>query len=154
MFVVYTSTFPPLQLNIVAYDSAYPEKEATATVTIAVLRNQNGPTFIPSSTYEKTIVEGAPVGGEIITVKAQDLDENVRYLAIIISLNDGYRKMQFKMTETGILYFSDISNSLGHCHSCIYTGASLLCRMRFATALHQCQMVESSTSFWRRSQGS
>lgn len=62
---------------MVAYDSAYPEKQTTTSVTIRVLRNQNGPTFIPSSTYKASILEETPIGQEILTVQAQDLDANV-----------------------------------------------------------------------------
>ncbi len=66
------------QLNVVAYDSAYPEVRTTAEVMIGVTRNQNGPQFQPSATYEKVIVDSYAVGEIVLTVRATDGDSQVR----------------------------------------------------------------------------
>ena len=69
------------QLNILAYDSSYPNKKATATLVVSVRRNVNGPEFQPSSSYSKTIVESFVVGDNILQVKAVDKDVSVSYLS-------------------------------------------------------------------------
>ena len=66
-------------LNMVAYDNANPIMEAKATVRINVKRNQNGPVFQPSSTYEKTLAESFEVGEVVLKIKAVDQDTNVSW---------------------------------------------------------------------------
>ncbi len=63
---------------MVAYDSAYPEVRTTAEVMIGVTRNQNGPQFQPSATYEKVIVDSYAVGEIILTLRATDGDSQVK----------------------------------------------------------------------------
>lgn len=72
-----------LQLEVIAYDSAYPSNRATTDVTIFVLRNVNGPIFIPSATYQQSVQEDIPIGTSILTVSAQDRDAGVRIFQTI-----------------------------------------------------------------------
>ncbi len=62
---------------MVAYDSAYPSNQATSDVTIVVLRNINGPIFLPSATYETSVSEDVDIGTTVITLTTQDRDEGV-----------------------------------------------------------------------------
>ncbi|GFN78435.1 protocadherin fat 4, partial [Plakobranchus ocellatus] len=62
-------------LRVIAYDSAYASNRATADVTIRVLRNVNGPIFVPSATYEVTVSETTSIGTGLLTVLAQDRDD-------------------------------------------------------------------------------
>lgn len=66
------------QLTVVAFDNAYANNRATADVTIEVIRNENGPIFTPSATYEVTVSEEAALGSLIEVVTAIDRDEGVR----------------------------------------------------------------------------
>ncbi len=59
---------------MVAYDSIYPENEATATVTVSVTRNPNAPSF-RSDNYQATIDEKFGLGSSVLEVLADDLDE-------------------------------------------------------------------------------
>ncbi|XP_035826838.1 protocadherin Fat 4-like [Aplysia californica] len=61
-------------LRLVAYDNAYAANRATSDVTIIVLRNVNGPIFVPSATYETTVNENIDIGARVISVSAQDRD--------------------------------------------------------------------------------
>ncbi|XP_041364043.1 protocadherin Fat 4-like [Gigantopelta aegis] len=61
-------------LKIVAYDDAYPYTQATSDVTVTVIRNENGPVFIPSATYERTISEDVIIGTSVVSVSAIDRD--------------------------------------------------------------------------------
>ena len=65
-----------LQLRLIAYDSAYPTNRATADVFISVTRDEFGPVFQPSATYQITIPESTAIGNNIITVLAVDQDAN------------------------------------------------------------------------------
>ncbi len=69
--------FHPRQLTITAYDSANPLNTVSTRVVVTVQRNQNGPVFQPSSTYQMVLVESFEVGEIVLTVSAQDQDENV-----------------------------------------------------------------------------
>lgn len=51
-----------------------------ASINVKVLHNQNGPTFIPSSTYKQTLLEDALIGQTVLQVTAQDLDSTVSHL--------------------------------------------------------------------------
>lgn len=62
------------QLKLIAYDSVYPNQQATSTVIVRVTRNDNGPVFKPAATYEKTVVGTFGVGEVILTVSAEDKD--------------------------------------------------------------------------------
>ena len=66
------------QLQVIAYDNAYPSNRATSEVAINVQRNVNGPVFTPTSTYEKTVSENVPIGTSLLTVSAEDRDFGVR----------------------------------------------------------------------------
>ena len=77
--VINPLTTDPLQatsytLRVVAYDNAYPTNRATSDVTILVLRNVNGPIFVPSATYQTTVNEEVDIGTNIINVAAEDRD--------------------------------------------------------------------------------
>lgn len=65
-----------LQVTMVAFDTVYPNNRATATATISVNRNPNGPTFNPQ-VYKRQIDEDTSLGALIVDVNATDLD-NVR----------------------------------------------------------------------------
>ena len=62
-----------LQLRVRAYDTAYPSETATATVNIAVSRNENAPIF-GQNPYRVTINETVGVGTCILDVDAVDAD--------------------------------------------------------------------------------
>ena len=76
---IHVSTF---QLNVEAYDSAYPDARAEAQIFINVSRNVNGPQFQPSATYEKVIVDSFGVGEEVLTVRATDGDSTVSIIIL------------------------------------------------------------------------
>ena len=63
------------------YDSAYPNAQDTADVVISVIRDEQGPIFQPSATYQITIPETTPIGNEVLTVNAIDPD-GVSYLTL------------------------------------------------------------------------
>ena len=63
-----------LQLRLIVYDSAYPNAQDTSDVVITVLRDEQGPIFQPSATYQITIPETTPIGNEILEVNAIDAD--------------------------------------------------------------------------------
>ncbi|KAK3089813.1 hypothetical protein FSP39_006721 [Pinctada imbricata] len=63
-------------LRVVAYDTAYPANRATADVFISVTRDEFGPVFQPSATYQITIPESTSIGSNVITVLAVDQDQN------------------------------------------------------------------------------
>ena len=71
---------------MIAYDSAYASNRATADVTIRVLRNVNGPIFVPSATYEITVSETTSIGTGLVTVLAQDRDDGVSHMDMVISI--------------------------------------------------------------------
>ena len=62
------------QLRLVVYDSAYPSARDTCDVLISVLRDESGPIFQPSATYQITIPETTPIGSEVLNVDAIDPD--------------------------------------------------------------------------------
>ena len=64
-----------LQLTLIAYDNVYPNQQATSTVVVTVTRNDNGPVFTPTATYEKTVVGTFGVGEVILRVTANDMDK-------------------------------------------------------------------------------
>ena len=74
------------QLSLIAYDSAYPEVQTSAQVIISVLRNVNGPIFLPVATYHKTLVDSFEVGSVVEQVTATDSDEQVRRLHSNLSI--------------------------------------------------------------------
>ena len=65
---------------IQAYDSAYSALTSVANVLINVERNQAGPVFQPSATYQQDISQGFGVGDVIVKVTAVDTVYNVRNL--------------------------------------------------------------------------
>ena len=75
---VVTDLVSSIQLNLVAYDSEFPDQRATARLIVTVQRNVNGPVFTPSATYQKAIAESFGVGESIIQVSARDEDSVVR----------------------------------------------------------------------------
>ena len=66
-----------LQLTVVAYDNAYASTRATADVTLEVTRNENGPIFQPSATYQVIVSEELALGALVETVTAVDRDDLV-----------------------------------------------------------------------------
>lgn len=62
-----------LQLEIAAYDSAFPNNRVMEQLSINVLRNPNAPRFDQNS-YSKRISETFPVGEIILQVAATDQD--------------------------------------------------------------------------------
>lgn len=74
-----------LQLRIVAYDSTYPENQATATVSLSVERNPNAPTFVDKS-YVIDINEKFSLGTVVMTIRAEDDDAVRMNYAFLISL--------------------------------------------------------------------
>ncbi|RUS85645.1 hypothetical protein EGW08_006591, partial [Elysia chlorotica] len=81
-------------LRVIGYDSAYASNRATSDVTIRVLRNVNGPIFVPSATYEITVSETTSIGTGLISVLAQDRDDGD-----IVTYN------LLNSTSNGTLYF-------------------------------------------------
>ncbi|XP_078316513.1 protocadherin Fat 4-like isoform X2 [Crassostrea virginica] len=68
-------------LRITAHDTRYPNNRATATVTISVTRNLNSPRFI--GIYSETILDGVPLGYQVLQVNATDDDNDpIRYSII------------------------------------------------------------------------
>lgn len=63
-----------LQLRLIVYDSAYPNARDTSDVVISVFRDESGPIFQPSATYQITIPETTPIGNEVLDVDAIDPD--------------------------------------------------------------------------------
>lgn len=66
-----------LQLEILVYDTAYPDAKDYSEVVISVIRDESGPIFRPSATYQITIPETTAIGNNFIDVEAIDPD-NVR----------------------------------------------------------------------------
>ena len=60
-------------LKLIAYDTIYPNIQATATATINVNRNPNPPIFNPS-TYRVTLSENHALGSAVVDVNATDAD--------------------------------------------------------------------------------
>ncbi|XP_046579032.1 protocadherin Fat 4-like [Haliotis rubra] len=66
--------FTSYTLRVVAFDTAYPTARATSDVTIVVIRNENGPSFLPSATYETQVSEDVVIGTSILQITAVDQD--------------------------------------------------------------------------------
>ena len=73
------------QLQVICYDDIYPDNIATALVTIDVTRNPNDPRFV-DETYEKTLDEKHPLGGNVLTIRASDDDNVSKYYLYFIQL--------------------------------------------------------------------
>ena len=56
------------------YDTAYPDAKDYSEVIITVIRDESGPIFRPSATYQITIPDTTPIGSSIIAVDAIDPD--------------------------------------------------------------------------------
>lgn len=65
-----------LQLEIVAYDTAYENDKATATVTVSVNRNPSQPRFLGPEglNYLRMIDENTPIGTTVLDLNATDDD--------------------------------------------------------------------------------
>ena len=61
---------------MVAFDSARPAAQTTATVDITVLRNPNGPEWLEPN-YVTSISENRAVGASVLNVTAIDRDVDV-----------------------------------------------------------------------------
>ena len=61
-----------VQIQLAAFDSAFPENQSLATVSVFVVRNTTGPTFIPGSVYHTTVSEGLAAGSLIMQLSAVD----------------------------------------------------------------------------------
>ena len=59
---------------MIEYDTAYPNAQDTADVTITVVRDATGPIFQPSATYQVTIPETLEIGSVAIDTNAIDQD--------------------------------------------------------------------------------
>lgn len=71
-------------LVVQAQDNGHPSLSTTLTVYCNVLDlNDNAPVFDPMS-YSMEIFENVPVGSEVLTVIATDLDSGKLYLSIVI----------------------------------------------------------------------
>ena len=66
-----------LQLNVEAYDLGEPPLASQATVTVNIIRNRHAPEFSPP-TFEKTVDLNIAEGQEIIVMRAEDKDSQVR----------------------------------------------------------------------------
>lgn len=73
-----------LQIQILAYDTAYPNNRASVQVIITVIRNANAPEF-SKVRYSQKITETFPIGDDILTVSATDKD-GVSVFSIFIYL--------------------------------------------------------------------
>ena len=76
------------QLQVVGYDSYYPNNKATESITITVNRNPNPPSFTQNS-YAVTISDSFPVMNQVTQITAADPDgvsvvqiENVKCLKL------------------------------------------------------------------------
>ena len=69
-----TLTFCHCQLQVIAYNSAFPELKDTTHLTIAVGRNLNVPVFAQPR-YTTTVDEHFPLGKPIVNISATDRDE-------------------------------------------------------------------------------
>ncbi|XP_074114366.1 cadherin 87A [Cotesia typhae] len=66
-----------LDLNVVAYDSGFPQLSSTAKVTVNVINvNDQDPKFEKES-YQVSVKENSPPGTHVTVVKAVDADEGV-----------------------------------------------------------------------------
>ena len=63
-----------MQLTVIVYDTAYPNAQDTADVTITVVRHATGPIFQPSATNQVTITETMEIGSVAINTNAIDQD--------------------------------------------------------------------------------
>ncbi|RUS82555.1 hypothetical protein EGW08_009685 [Elysia chlorotica] len=70
---------PEYYLKVEAFDSALPSAKATASVTVTVLRNINGPNFAPSPVLV-TVDETHPIQRMVTNITATDSDgDNIEY---------------------------------------------------------------------------
>ena len=77
LFIVYNYFYIipfTFQLRVIAYDTLCPINKATADVTINVIRDNAGPVYRPSTSYQVTIPETLDVGSIFISVDAIDAD--------------------------------------------------------------------------------
>ena len=66
-------------MRVTLIDSGNPDKTATTTVTIPIIRNVNAPKFQQDS-YEGTINENVDMGTSVIQVAATDADEVIVFV--------------------------------------------------------------------------
>lgn len=64
-------------LQVLAHDSSFEPKTATATVIITIVRNQNTPLFISASVYNGEVYESDPAGTKLAQLEATDGDTEV-----------------------------------------------------------------------------
>jgi len=62
------------QLSVLLWDTAYPQKTSTATLTLSISRNENPPKWSKSD-YRVKANDRYKLGDEIVTVKATDKDK-------------------------------------------------------------------------------
>lgn len=81
-------SFPQVQhyiLVVQAQDNGHPSLSTTITVYCNVLDlNDNAPTFDPMS-YSNEIYENIPIGRDVVTVSATDIDSGMTIFNIISS---------------------------------------------------------------------
>ena len=66
-----------LQLSVLLWDTAYPQKTSTATLTLSISRNENPPKWSKPD-YKVKVNDRYKLGDEIVTVKATDEDKVTR----------------------------------------------------------------------------
>ena len=103
-------------LRLIAFDSAYPSAQATATATIFVNLNPNGPIFFPVD-YTRTVNEDLPIGSSIVDVNATDADtfDIIKYRLIgdqededffFLNTDTGFISLKNPLTDTNTNQFS------------------------------------------------
>lgn len=78
------ASYVSVQLLVRARDQRVPEKSATATVTVRILRNNLHP-FFERIPYSVAIPETTTVGSFVYSVQARDLDLRVGYLGFYVN---------------------------------------------------------------------
>ncbi|KAK3745550.1 hypothetical protein RRG08_040225, partial [Elysia crispata] len=79
---------PNYQLTIEAFDSALPSAKATATVTVNVLRNVNGPVFAQNPVFA-SVDETHPIQVMVTNLTATDLDRDSIEYRLLSDTNSG-----------------------------------------------------------------
>ncbi|KAF5276236.1 hypothetical protein FQR65_LT04041 [Abscondita terminalis] len=95
-----------LNFTIIAYDSGIPQLNASANVFVTVLNiNDNSPKFT-SEVYNATVKENSPIGTHVMTVRADDLDDE-EYGVVTYNLTGEHTENFQINTTTGEIYVSN-----------------------------------------------
>ena len=92
-------------LRVIGYDSLTPYQQATADVTITVLRNVNSPQFQPEN-YQQTIPEELAVGASILQVTATDADNDFLTFSLSGNLNSRCSETFYIRETTGEIHLA------------------------------------------------